>query len=175
MKTTIKENATPGPFHWHYDGVDQSALCECGVYTPEGVTVAVFKATQRIEVEANAERFTKAMNEHAALVAVAEAAEELKAVSQCFLNYPTGLTIKNWAYDDQTRWNNANRNFDKAIAALAAVRDGKVVGQSAGKLDNYTREVVAAEFGYKCCESGLNLRATIEKLRAVRAGKAVVS
>lgn len=78
MNATIREIATAGPFHWHYDGAEQaSSLRECGVYTPDGVTVAVFKAVQRIEAEANAERFTKAMNEHAALTTIAEAAHAL--------------------------------------------------------------------------------------------------
>jgi len=73
------------------------------------------------------EEWDKAKSEHAALVAVAEAAESFKAVGQYWLNYPLGIPMSAWSVDDRTRYVTAEKMLNKSLANLAAVREGKAV------------------------------------------------
>lgn len=111
-----------------------------------------------------ADEIVTAVNEHAALVAVAEAATMLERVA-------TKMLAGGFNEKMRLMHTEIGKAAEQTRLALAAVRSGKAVAQPP-KLDNYTREVVAAQFGYRCCEQGLNPDTMMQKLRDFRSGKA---
>lgn len=80
---TIENNVTPmtaTPYHFNYIG-SLNGLHEACLMDEWGVCVASFKADGREAAEANCKFAMHAANEHAALCAVAEAAEALNQVA----------------------------------------------------------------------------------------------